>query len=56
MIYFDQDTKEALVDRFYQASNPGAYLLIGHSESLNKERTRYDYIMPATYRRSEGSA
>ncbi len=53
MIYFDQDTKEALVERFYQASNPGAYLLIGHSENLNKERTPYDYIMPATYRKSE---
>lgn len=55
MIYFDQDTKEALVQRFYQASNPGAYLLIGHSENLNKERTPYDYIMPATYRKSEDS-
>ncbi len=55
MIYFDQDTKEALVKRFYQASNPGAYLLIGHSESLNKERTPYDYIQPATYRRAEDS-
>ena len=55
MIYFDQDTKEALVKRFYQASNPGAYLLIGHSENLNKERTPYDYIMPATYRKSEDS-
>lgn len=55
MIYFDQDTKEALVNRFYQASNPGAYLLIGHSENLNKERTPYDYIMPATYRKSEDS-
>ncbi len=55
MIYFDQETKEALVDRFYQASNPGAYLLIGHSESLNKNRTPYDYVMPATYRKSEDS-
>ena len=55
MIYFDQYTKEALVKRFYQASNPGAYLLIGHSENLNKERTPYDYIMPATYRKSEDS-
>lgn len=55
MIYFDQDTKEALVNRFYQASNPGAYLLIGHSESLNKERTPYEYIMPATYRKAEDS-
>lgn len=51
MIYFDQATKEALVKRFYQATNPGGYLLIGHSESLNKENTPYKYLMPATYRK-----
>ena len=55
MIYFDQDTKEALVKRFYQASNPGGYLLIGHSESLNKDRTPYEYLMPATYRKIAGN-
>lgn len=51
MIYFDQPTKDALVKRIYEASNPGAYLLIGHSEGLNKATTPYDYIMPATYRK-----
>lgn len=51
MIYFDQATKDALVKRMYDASNPGAYLLIGHSEGLNKATTPYDYIMPATYRK-----
>lgn len=51
MIYFDQPTKDALVERFFQATNPGGYLLIGHSESLNKAVTPYQYIMPATYRR-----
>ena len=51
MIYFDQPTKDALVQRFYNASVPGAYLLIGHSEGLNKATTPYDYIMPATYRK-----
>jgi len=51
MIYFDQPTKDALVQRFYNASAPGAYLMIGHSEGLNKATTPYDYIMPATYRK-----
>ncbi|NLK36920.1 MAG: protein-glutamate O-methyltransferase CheR, partial [Epulopiscium sp.] len=32
MIYFDQPTKDALIQRFYHATNPGGYLLIGHSE------------------------
>lgn len=51
MIYFDQPTKEALVNRFYHATNPGGYLLIGHSESLNKDTTPYKYLKPATYRK-----
>jgi len=51
MIYFDQATKEALVRRFFDATNPGGYLFIGHSESLNKATTPYDYIMPSAYRK-----
>lgn len=51
MIYFDGPVKDALVDRYYDATNPGGYLLIGHSETLNKATTRYNYIMPATYRK-----
>lgn len=51
MIYFDQPTKDALVNRFYNATVPGGYLLIGHSEGLNKATTPYSYVMPATYRK-----
>ncbi len=51
MIYFDQATKDALVQRFFHATVPGGYLFIGHSESLNKATTPYTYIMPAAYRK-----
>lgn len=51
MIYFDQSTKDALVKRFFDSTVQGGYLLIGHSESLNKANTPYSYIMPATYRK-----
>lgn len=51
MIYFDQPTKAALVNRFYNATVPGGYLFIGHSESLNKAECPYQYLMPAIYRR-----
>lgn len=51
MIYFDQKTREDLVDRFYDATVPGGYLFIGHSEGLQKEHTRYQYIQPAIYQR-----
>lgn len=51
MIYFDQSTKDGLIQRFYDATAPGGYLLIGHSETINKEKTPFKYIMPATYRK-----
>ncbi len=51
MIYFDQNTKNALIQRFYNATNPGGYLLIGHSESITRTSTHYQYIMPSTYRK-----
>lgn len=50
MIYFDQPTKDALVRRFYDATLPGGYLLIGHSESLGKN-TPYRILSPATYQK-----
>lgn len=51
MIYFDTPTKEDLVARFYQATAPGGYLFIGHSESISRERTLYKYLCPAIYQR-----
>ena len=51
MIYFDNDTKDKLVERLYDITEPGGFLFIGHSESLNREKTRYRYMMPAVYRK-----
>ena len=51
MIYFDNNTRNELVKRFYDASEKGAYLFIGHSESLNNTATKYEYVMPAVYRK-----
>ncbi|MBK1810473.1 protein-glutamate O-methyltransferase CheR [Clostridium sp. YIM B02505] len=51
MIYFDNDTKNALVDKFYNSLEYGGYLFIGHSESLNRDKTKFKYIKPAVYRK-----
>lgn len=34
MIYFNKETQQLLVDKFYKCLKPGGYLFIGHSESL----------------------
>ncbi|KDR94555.1 chemotaxis protein methyltransferase CheR [Peptoclostridium litorale DSM 5388] len=51
MIYFDHDTKYELVEKFYDCIEPGGYLFVGHSESLEREKTRFKYVRPAVYRK-----
>ncbi len=51
MIYFDQQTKDDLINRFYEWTEPGGYLFIGHSESIPKGNCPYKYIKPAVYRK-----
>ncbi len=50
MIYFEQETKNALIERFYDVTKEGGYLFIGHAESVGKN-TRYTYVKPAIYRK-----
>jgi chemotaxis protein methyltransferase CheR len=51
MIYFDNETQRQLVNSFYDFTEPGGYLIIGHSESIDRKETGYQYIMPAVYRK-----
>lgn len=51
MIYFDNETKTRLVEKLYDQLENGGYLFIGHSESLNREVTKFKYVMPSVYRK-----
>lgn len=50
MIYFEADTKNALIERFFDVTKEGGYLFVGHAESVGKT-TRFTYIKPAVYRK-----
>ncbi len=50
MIYFDEPTREVLLRRFHDATVPGGYLFISHSESLRRNDF-YKMVAPAIYRR-----
>ncbi len=52
MIYFDNATRQGLVEKFYQALEPGGYLIIGHSESLNGIHHPFRYVQPTIYRKA----
>lgn len=51
MIYFDSQTKNELIDKFYDNMEYGGYLFIGHSESLDRGQTKFQYVMPSVYRK-----
>jgi len=51
MIYFDADVKHALAEKFYDQLEVGGYLFIGHSETLDRNKTKFKYIKPAIYRK-----
>ncbi|MDH4201134.1 MAG: protein-glutamate O-methyltransferase CheR [Spirochaetia bacterium] len=53
MIYFDQETKIALVDRIYNVIKPSGYLILGHSENLNNISKKFKTLAPTIYQKIE---
>ncbi|PKK88310.1 MAG: chemotaxis protein CheR [Candidatus Wallbacteria bacterium HGW-Wallbacteria-1] len=51
MIYFDAPTKQRIIQKFHDFLEPGGYLFVGHSESLDRATCPLQYIKPAVYRR-----
>jgi chemotaxis protein methyltransferase CheR len=51
MIYFDRQTQQRLINRFYDYIRPGGYLFVGHSEGLSSVTHSFKYVRPATYRK-----
>jgi chemotaxis protein methyltransferase CheR len=51
MIYFDKQTQEKLVNRFWGCLEKGGVLFTGHSESLTGISHRFKYVQPTIYRK-----
>ena len=45
LIYFSEERRRALVQRFYEALEPGGYLFLGHSESISKMPVKFQAIV-----------
>ncbi len=43
MIYFDTNNQKKLISKFHQSLNPGGYLFLGHSESLQGMETGFKF-------------
>jgi chemotaxis protein methyltransferase CheR len=49
MIYFDKPTQQKLVQRYWDALEPGGLLFTGHSESLTGIQHKFRYVEPTIY-------
>lgn len=51
MIYFNRETQEDIVRKFHALLEPGGYLFLGHSESINANALGFKNIAPAVYQK-----
>ena len=51
MIYFDDKTKRELVQKVYDALEPGGYLFIGTTETIDRNSTPFQIIQPSIFRK-----
>lgn len=51
MIYFDEATKVQLLNRIYNHMEAGGYLFVGTTETVDKTKTRFQYVRPAIYQK-----
>lgn len=54
MIYFDDNTKRELVQKVYDILEPGGYLFIGTTETLDRNWAPLQLIQPSIFRKKEG--
>lgn len=45
LIYFSEERRRALVQRFFDTLEPGGYLFLGHSESISKMPVKFQAIV-----------
>lgn len=51
MIYFNKETQNKLINKFYDVLKIGGYLLVGHSESLTGIKHNFSYVKATVYKK-----
>lgn len=51
MIYFDKNTKRELIQKVYDVMEPGGYLFIGRTETIDRESTPFKLVSPSIFRK-----
>jgi chemotaxis protein methyltransferase CheR len=42
LIYFSEERRAQLIQRFYEYLEPGGYLFLGHAESISKADVKFE--------------
>ena len=51
MIYFDKETKQQLIQKVYDVMEPGGYLFIGRTETIDRSSTPFQLVQPSIFRK-----
>ena len=51
MIYFDKETKDELIAKVYEVMEPGGYLFVGRTETIDRSNTPFRMIQPSIFRK-----
>lgn len=49
MIYFDRETREELIAKVYEAMEPGGYLFVGRTETIDRTNIPFKLIQPSIF-------
>lgn len=53
MIYFDEDTKKELLQKVYDALEPGGYLFVGRTETVDRNVVPFELVQASIFRKGE---
>ena len=51
MIYFDKETKKELIQKVYDVMEPGGYLFVGRTETIDRGDLPFELIQPSIFRK-----
>ena len=53
MIYFDKETKRKLIQKVWDVMEPGGYLFVGQTETIERGNTQFELVRPSIFRKQE---
>ena len=53
MIYFDEETKCRLLEKVYNFMEPGGYLFVGTTETVDRNSVPFEIIQPSIFRKKD---